>query len=485
MGMSKALGLVLVLVFISASCLVVRLTSADPIPGPPISNAYIRSDGSVDPSTLPIHRNGNIYAFTSDVSNYTLEIQLGNIVVDGAGFTLQGNGAHWYQGITVQSQNNVTIRNLVITQFGCGIDLSSSSGNTISGNNISSFTSVNLDSSNGNQIVGNSLSTGYGVYGSGSWNQITGNTFTSGLSGPGQGVGIEVWSNNSQISNNIFIDECSIQLWPLSQNNTISNNTLTNGQSGILILRSSYNVVCGNIIKGKLSPQQPDEGGGGGGGLYLSDGCFNNVVYGNQFENDSYGVSLGARVVTFVWNNVYNNYFYGNNFLNNKENAYVAPGCPPNSWNNNNQGNYWSDYKGADNNHDGIGDTPYIINANNTDYYPVTNPLNIFSYVPTSTPSPTSTSAPTSIPTAGATPTPTSISSSPPYVAPSPSSPSLLYQPPSQMPTELPIQQTQSPSTIIIIGTSVASAVFVCAGLLIYFKKRWHANKHNIERQTE
>jgi hypothetical protein len=34
-------------------------------------------------------------------------------------------------------------------------------------------------------------------------------------------------------------------------------------------------------------------------------------------------------------------------------------------------GNYWSDYKETDANHDGIGDTPYVIDANNTDNYPL------------------------------------------------------------------------------------------------------------------
>jgi len=37
-------------------------------------------------------------------------------------------------------------------------------------------------------------------------------------------------------------------------------------------------------------------------------------------------------------------------------------------------GNYWSDYNGTDDNGDGIGDTPYIIDADNQDKYPLMKP---------------------------------------------------------------------------------------------------------------
>jgi nitrous oxidase accessory protein NosD len=37
------------------------------------------------------------------------------------------------------------------------------------------------------------------------------------------------------------------------------------------------------------------------------------------------------------------------------------------------KGNYWSDYTGIDNDGDGFGDTPYIIDANNQDNYPLMN----------------------------------------------------------------------------------------------------------------
>jgi len=42
------------------------------------------------------------------------------------------------------------------------------------------------------------------------------------------------------------------------------------------------------------------------------------------------------------------------------------------------EGNYWSNYIGADSNYDGVGDTPYTIDSNNMDHYPLVGVFSSF-----------------------------------------------------------------------------------------------------------
>ena len=79
-------------------------------------------------------------------------------------------------------------------------------------------------------------------------------------------------------------------------------------------------------------------------------------------------------------------FFYHNNFIDAWTAKYTNEGVDPNfidningtnKWDSTNGGNYWSDYNGQDVNHDGMGDTPYIVNGFNQDNYPLMNPLDI------------------------------------------------------------------------------------------------------------
>jgi hypothetical protein len=78
-----------------------------------------------------------------------------------------------------------------------------------------------------------------------------------------------------------------------------------------------------------------------------------------------------------------NNIIYHNNFVDNQEAVHDITESPSpwfeaepavNVWDSGTTGNYWSNYTGVDNNGDGVGDTPYIINRNNKDNYPLMEP---------------------------------------------------------------------------------------------------------------
>ncbi len=107
-----------------------------PIPQPAI---VINSDGTVSPASSPIERNGNIYTLATDITGYTIASERDNVVIDGNGYTLRGNGSS--VGVFLKNRNGITVRNLTITGFAYGIELFAegyfglnSTGNTLTNN---------------------------------------------------------------------------------------------------------------------------------------------------------------------------------------------------------------------------------------------------------------------------------------------------------------------------------------------------------------
>ena len=84
---------------------------------------YIRADGSIDPPIANITTVDNVtYTFTDN--NYdSIVVERDNITVDGAGYTLQGTEAPDSKGIYLSGRMNVTIRDIEIRKFWCGIFL--------------------------------------------------------------------------------------------------------------------------------------------------------------------------------------------------------------------------------------------------------------------------------------------------------------------------------------------------------------------------
>ncbi len=376
MGMNGKRKLVipfLFLLFLVAGLRLANLASANFMPPPPeLPRVYIRTDGSVEPQTLPIQRTGNVYTFNGDIYNLTLEVQRENIVLDGAGYTFEGNGSGF--GIILNGTGSVAIKNLNIENFREGISIEHSSGNTITGNSIANNElGIILNDATNNQITENQITSNNQallLYASASHNNIAQNNIT------GNGAQGGIWCEftnynatddyNSIVGNNITQNGGTGILLRGSSNDQIENNTIADNQYGISLSGSScaYNVIRGNKLVGNNNSN-----------IGIGGDPKHNTISENTIANSEIGVDIF---------NSNNSEFYHNDFINNKKqvnNGYVndsfgfiAPAV--NIWDKNYAGNYWSDYNGTDMNHDGTGDTPYVVDSSNLDHYPLMTPYN-------------------------------------------------------------------------------------------------------------
>lgn len=261
-------------------------------------------------------------------------------------------------------------------------------------------------------------------------------------------------SNNNVVENLLQNNGVGVWLKDGSDVNTIENNTITRNDGGIGFMPQYSVVSCyDNIVRNNNVYDNLH------GGIFIYDAGQRNLIVSNIVVNNSVGILLQSEPSynAIVGNNISlnihggigldapSNLFYHNNLVDNT--PQVTYKSHVNSWDNGypSGGNYWSDYNGTDADNDGIGDTPYIIDDNNQDRYPLINqstaPVPIPLPLPTPTPTPQPTPTPT--PTTNETlPTPTPI---PTYNPPPPPPPPPPTPTPSPTPTATPTP-TPTPS---------------------------------------
>ncbi len=297
---------------------------------------YIRADGSVE-GTDTIQRDGNVYTFTDNIYE-PLVVEKDNIIIDGAGYTLEGpNTGLAEYGILVDSRSDVTISDVTVQNFLYGICINSSSNNKITKSNITNNSrGIIIDHSSENTITGsqitNNINIGIYVFESSDTNifdnVIRGNT--------NDGISVFLASSNLNDHRHCDISYCDIG----------------DNKVGIRSI---------NSLNSSIRP-------------YISD---------NNITNNQVGIHLEASSVTIQFNNLANNgigiqlagsdnRIDRNNFIDNTKQVYDTAWDKPemspsvNTWYDGDSGNYWSDYNGTG---------AYVIDQKNQDPLPKNTPF--------------------------------------------------------------------------------------------------------------
>jgi parallel beta-helix repeat protein len=216
-------------------------------------------------------------------------------------------------------------------------------------------------------VTGFTLRDGYaGIQLHGNFNTISGNRITN----TQWGIILSSGSHNNITANIVESIKYSGIKLAIATSNLIENNQVS-ANSGIEITQSShYNTISENNIANNKEI-----------GISLSRSD-SNTLFGNNIKNS--GIGAGIYIAN-------NNSFYNNNFVDNTEqfsaNEWYAMTFGYGGSTNTLNENFWSDYKSKYPNAtevdaSGIGNTPYVINENNTDYRPLMRQVDISTTAP-------------------------------------------------------------------------------------------------------
>jgi nitrous oxidase accessory protein NosD len=144
---------------------------------------------------------------------------------------------------------------------------------------------------------------------------------------------------------------------------TVKNLNIRNFSIGLYV-RTTHNVIVDNAFSDNIV------------GVLFS-GSANNITK-NYIADNRQGLFFGFEQIDHNAGNIPSDITISDNGF--VKNEVQLSGCvckiynfseSKHTWDNGKIGNYWSNYNGTDQDHDGIGDTPYVIDVLNMDNYPL------------------------------------------------------------------------------------------------------------------
>jgi parallel beta-helix repeat protein len=255
---TKILCLLFTLTILVPTSSVIGLIDADDSPYNhlveliPMQNGYIRSDGTVEPQTLPIEKSGNRYTLIDNIVNYTIEIQIDDIVLDGNGHSMifspigdVPNHIYGNPAINIINRTNVLVQNFSFTNSiegsFYGIGVINSSNIFVVENYADNEIAIKLQSSTNCSIIGNTFrncQSAILIYDSIfldiEYNKISSDKhYYSGL--------FVVESNHLNIRRNEFSELYrGIYWYPICANNSMIQNNFLNNSIGIQYVGGAY-----------------------------------------------------------------------------------------------------------------------------------------------------------------------------------------------------------------------------------------------------
>ena len=346
-----------------------------------------------------------------------------NITVQN--LTLKGNG----HGILLLYTTDSVIEGNTVSGNVQGITIRACSNNTISRNRVSGNAEdgITVDNdSHGNVVYGNIVESNGkdGVYVHGA----PGTTVSNNKIANNGRNGIFACAEDSRFTaNNITLNlECGILFGYDSNGNKASDNWLAKNGMGILITYATGNTITGNTMIENV-----------GWAMRLNGSQQNNVIHHNNFIDNNAAVGFQVSIPgTWSFRDTSPSLTNQANIPSPSPNETLTfgPGNP-NTWDDGKEGNYWSDYtprypNATEVGRTGVGDTPFFINENNIDRFPLLQPA--------------ATSGMDLEPV-------TEPSSSEPTISKPANSPTPIQQNPSHVETGLPLE------FVLVITTAVAS----------------------------